>query len=589
MVDSQAIDRRRCRAIKGAAANLTTTREEPDMEDWDEPDGPYPHADLPDRFHQQMVNQLSAEDADGAGFVAHTLLDFLWSYRGVPLEKLDTNAFDEYLFDFFPRKISAEESLVQRMPDLLIRFLEFAATEGVLRRVQPLIDLVQQNRRDFIQAALDPRNFGMAKSLVMQMRAEGYDPTDQDQLNEFMLLYNQRLLAQHPPLPPAPPPSQSQPTRQGGLGLSKKNLMDMMLRQMDKDAEFRAFALEKLRDRWTLDKVRQMSTEEIIAQLQSFGVPFDTQAFLERDVKRFRSAEVLSDHWCDVYEITATGFDEDFIFIAAIVLWERLAPDVVNVEMLDDWMQEGYKLIEAEPRPKTQEACEIWLRVWDHFKTWLTPDMTTVEQADDIFPGLQSIFNWCQELEAELHNAGLDDPRFFHERLRYCQEFCRQFHEDEEMIPHFLRAEAETYFSLGQEAEGVRKFEQLIARFPDWAWGYIGWGDEYWMMKDSVKDYARAEQIYRKALERPALEDRDIIYDRLADLYEEMGNQEKAKRYAQLAVEARRPVQPAITLPPNLFPAKPKKSQPSSAKPSVSRNQPCPCGSGRKYKRCCRR
>jgi tetratricopeptide (TPR) repeat protein len=367
--------------------------------------------------------------------------------------------------------------------------------------------------------------------------------------------------------------------------------MDMMVEQMEKDSAYRERILQT--NRWLPEHVRQMSTEEIIAKLQTFGVPFDPQTFRERDVQRFRSAEALSDSWWDVYKIMTTGLDDDFIFIAAIVLWERLAPDIVNVEMLDDWMQEGYKLIEAEPKPKTAEACQIWLRVWDHFKTWLTPEMTTVEQADELFSGMQSFSNWCQELEAELHNAGLDDPRFFHERLRYCQEFCRQFHEDEGMIPSFLRAEAETYFSLGQESDGVRKFEQLIERFPDWAWGYVGWGDEYWIMKDSVKDYARADQIYRKALERPALEDRDMIYDRLAQMYDEMGNPEKAKRYAQLAAETRESARPVIPLPPLIpppptFSTKPKKSQPPP-KPVVSRNQPCPCGSGKKYKRCCGR
>ena len=33
--------------------------------------------------------------------------------------------------------------------------------------------------------------------------------------------------------------------------------------------------------------------------------------------------------------------------------------------------------------------------------------------------------------------------------------------------------------------------------------------------------------------------------------------------------------------------AQKKKPQPKRAQPSVGRNDPCPCGSGKKYKKCC--
>jgi hypothetical protein len=59
-------------------------------------------------------------------------------------------------------------------------------------------------------------------------------------------------------------------------------------------------------------------------------------------VKRFYSAEELADLWVSVFPISAVRFDRDFIWMAAIVLWRRLAPDVVNSEQLDETMQRGY-------------------------------------------------------------------------------------------------------------------------------------------------------------------------------------------------------------------------------------------------------
>ena len=43
------------------------------------------------------------------------------------------------------------------------------------------------------------------------------------------------------------------------------------------------------------------------------------------------------------------------------------------------------------------------------------------------------------------------------------------------------RGEAESYFSLGKVEEGDPAFEALIEEFPDKVWGYIGWGDMYYL------------------------------------------------------------------------------------------------------------
>lgn len=42
--------------------------------------------------------------------------------------------------------------------------------------------------------------------------------------------------------------------------------------------------------------------------------------------------------------VTAKDFDQDFPWMAAVVLGERLAPHVINSEKLDDLMQKGYRL-----------------------------------------------------------------------------------------------------------------------------------------------------------------------------------------------------------------------------------------------------
>jgi hypothetical protein len=69
---------------------------------------------------------------------------------------------------------------------------------------------------------------------------------------------------------------------------------------------------------------------------------------------------------------------------------------------------------------------------------------------DAIFHGTEYFFNWCQEFENELGNAGVHDPRYWRERVRYVNEFLAQFIDEDEqpLLGNFLRAEAEALWSL---------------------------------------------------------------------------------------------------------------------------------------------
>ena len=61
------------------------------------------------------------------------------------------------------------------------------------------------------------------------------------------------------------------------------------------------------------------------------------------------------------------------------------------------------------------------------------------------------------------------------------------------MLGNFYRAEAESYARLGDTETAEKKFKDLIDRYPNFAWGYIGWADNYWLDpfdEAAPKDYA---------------------------------------------------------------------------------------------------
>src|SRR3972149_6465529 len=74
------------------------------------------------------------------------------------------------------------------------------------------------------------------------------------------------------------------------------------------------------------------------------GVDFNKEQFLE-DLKRFYSVSALAHHWANISPVNADDLEEDFLWRAAIVLWKRLAPDIVNSEKIDDLVEKGDDLI----------------------------------------------------------------------------------------------------------------------------------------------------------------------------------------------------------------------------------------------------
>jgi tetratricopeptide (TPR) repeat protein len=253
---------------------------------------------------------------------------------------------------------------------------------------------------------------------------------------------------------------------------------------------------------WNFEEIEELTTNEIISKLKRYGVDFDEGQF-QKDVRSYYSASELADYWKNKYTITARRFDLDFIWMACLVLWKRLAPDVINSEQLDDLMQEGYDLVQAEGKEKTVEGCELWLQVWDHLKHRFSNDMRSIGDAEKVFSGMQCLHNWCQDVDQELHNAGIYDQSFFLKKIEFCKEFYSFFPDsDESLIVNMKRGEAESYFFLGRVEEGDQAFEALIQEFPDNVWGYIGWGDMYYCFNAPGidKNLDKARKIYQMAL-----------------------------------------------------------------------------------------
>jgi tetratricopeptide (TPR) repeat protein len=267
----------------------------------------------------------------------------------------------------------------------------------------------------------------------------------------------------------------------------------------------------------TYKEVNELSTDEITHKLGQIGIPFKQETFL-KDIEKFYSAEELSENWFDQYSVTANGRDEDFPWLAAWILWERLAPaNKLSMEQMSDLIDRGFEYLEEN---NFISACDKWLEVWVAMKDRIDPAFQNLDYLNRHYKGSFFIRNFCQDLEAELHNAGLKDPAYFEKRINYCREFCNLFPKESELIIHNMRrAIADSYGKLDQYRKAESEFERLVQDFPVNPWGYIGWGDLFFFEKK--KDYNRALELYEKGLEiAKDKDDVEALMERIEDLKE---------------------------------------------------------------------
>jgi tetratricopeptide (TPR) repeat protein len=355
---------------------------------------------------------------------------------------------------------------------------------------------------------------------------------------------------------------------------------------------------------------RAMSDEQLLEKLRSFGLELD-QATLGEWCRKVPSAQELSEQLRRTRPLRLREMDEDWLWICLVVLWERWFPDLPNFERIDDKMQAGYDAVE----PDQARACEVWLDTWrDILALMSSHHIETLGELDEEFGGTQCVSNWIQDFTMHLWNAGLDDPRFLRERIAVCEEALLRWPEASRLLVENLRADmADASFRLGATDRASSWFQQWLDEDPRWGSGWIRWSNCYARRFMGNRDPEEAQRILQRGLAVPGVRDRRRLLERLADLYEESGEGDAtAKLRAEAAsladdfaaVEVSETgsvlgMKTALTSGEDGLPLSESGNLASGLRrqhiqhgmhvPQVGRNAPCPCGSGRKYKKCCGR
>jgi tetratricopeptide (TPR) repeat protein len=230
-----------------------------------------------------------------------------------------------------------------------------------------------------------------------------------------------------------------------------------------------------------------------------------------RFTEEFVSAQEISESLIDKGKL-----DEDQAhdaWLALTVLWERWLPEKPSLEGIDDWMQKGY---EHAGKGDSAGACRAWLIAWKSILEILDKrSIKTLDEFDDLFQGTQSAFNWVQDFEMELGNAGIDEKDFLLDRISLCTEYENRFgSKDGLTAENMRRALAESYFKLGEREKADALFGKWLDADPQWGWGWIGWADCYAFFGGDVP---RGIEILNQGLSVLGVRDREDILERLRD------------------------------------------------------------------------
>jgi tetratricopeptide (TPR) repeat protein len=304
---------------------------------------------------------------------------------------------------------------------------------------------------------------------------------------------------------------------------------------------------------------------------------------LERVGKPLRSsADSLSDDEL-LAKLRGLGLDVnrdgvERLCAGALSAEEVAGPIADKLELLDDKIQAGYAL---DAENDTHAKAVTWLNAWsDVLRLCDATGIGSIEEFDDRFPMTQSLFNWSQDLEMALENAGRDDREMRQALIDFCEGSLRRFpREDHTLTENRRRALGGAYFDAGMTEKAEELFGSWLDADPGWGWGWIGWADCYLPWGGRSADFDRAEKLLRRGYRVPGVRDRVYIAERLREVCEDSGRPDEARQFGEQARQLHEPVRPAARLAPPPGDV--------TRRVKVGRNAPCSCGSGKKFKKCC--
>jgi tetratricopeptide (TPR) repeat protein len=324
--------------------------------------------------------------------------------------------------------------------------------------------------------------------------------------------------------------------------------------------------------RWQPDLVEKMTTAEIEVKMKALVPGFDLGEFAAK-AGHYLSCEDLSE--AEYYpQATFSDVDEDFIWMACEVIWKRLLPDRPAIEHLADTIDNNIDgIAEADEKGKVRKIFKLSAETFELIYWHI------VEESPAGYSLKREFYQKLQESTLHDIDAFIESHlillqlRGEHEKVLKLGEALGQAFEDDA----FLDFKAQSLFALNRREEAEGTYRELVARHPDDVWFPLNAGNCF--LKGKEEEFEKGKYYYGLALEaaKKAPDSPDgrevlyLVYERAIKLAVMMGEKYRANRLQGMLDSLRG--------------LSSKAAPPAEGK--VGRNDPCPCGSGKKYKKCC--
>lgn len=272
----------------------------------------------------------------------------------------------------------------------------------------------------------------------------------------------------------------------------------------------------RIQNRWSMNKVARLSTEEIVHHLNALGIDASERGYLPLTSGRL-SAWSIGEDWLEWVKDPPSPDDEDFICFAACELWKRYNPGWPSIEMIDDWITEGNRHCEL---CEEEQACDLWIQIWNAVRPRFTPQMTDFSSVDPVFRVSEFFSNWIQDFMDALKNVAFENTRYAETGVRVAREVLAQFVDESLLSRLNIQCDLGDFLTLAdRREEGEAELQTIIRDYPHLSQGYVRLADLILDHSSGPADTLRAIALLEQALAYP-VEDEDEwdIHAQLADL-----------------------------------------------------------------------
>lgn len=338
------------------------------------------------------------------------------------------------------------------------------------------------------------------------------------------------------------------------------------------------------------EKLMQRMLEQVKSQLRDSEPPYVAEFFQKFQQKGFNRKEAKTLIASELIQLK--DFDQQ-------AYQKRL--EKLNRTLTDSY-QVGFIITDLEEEINTalnkmrdfmmenddESAADMFSTWWPKIKDYVIDNFYRESKTGLVKPALEDISLRSEyELDFDMELPEMlmvySNAKRYEEAYEYGRQLLELFSWDRTDADTIKTDMGEVLANAGRLAESDAWFEQCLREEP----GNGNYVNAYAFVHQIQGNLARAREIVEAHLpEQETIEEQyENLYLRAAEVYKELGETEKEAHYRRLLEEVHS----------SLFGAQMAeaddwwKQKPVVKAAKVYPNDPCPCGSGKKYKKCCGR